>query len=71
MNEQSSWRHGAFTFVGLAAVVAGALAIAGVVDNSDGDTFLNAFLGSLGAALILFGVATAVASITTYLTSRH
>ena len=71
MNDQTSWNHMTFVVVGIAAFVVGALAIAGAVDSDDGDTFLNAFLGSLGAALILFGVATAVAAITTYLTRRR
>ncbi len=71
MNDQTSWRHATFVSVGIVAIVGGALAIAGAIENSDGSTFLNVFLGTLGAALILFGVATAVASITTYLTSRR
>ncbi len=70
MDGQTSWKHVTFTLVGLAAVLAGALALGAVVDDT-GNTFVNAFLGSLGAALILFGVATAVAAITTYLASRR
>lgn len=71
VSDQTSWKHATFVSVGIGAIVGGALAIAGAIENSDGSTFLNVFLGSLGAALILFGVATAVASITTYLTNQR
>jgi hypothetical protein len=65
------WRHVEFAFVGIAAAVSGSVCIAFGVDNQGEDTFFNAFLTAIGVSLMLFGTGTAVASITTYLTSRR
>ncbi|MEX0799993.1 MAG: hypothetical protein WD379_02110 [Dehalococcoidia bacterium] len=65
------WRHVEFAFVGIAAAVVGSLCIAFGVDSQGEDTFLDSFLVAIGVSLMLFGVGTAIASVTTYLTSRR
>jgi hypothetical protein len=53
------------------AVVGGALLLGSAIDSGDGeDVFGRVFLATVGSSLALFGIASAVASITTYLVHR-
>ena len=63
-------KYAVFGVLGVAALIGGSLLVAAGIDT-DEDTFAQAFLVTLGIAVLLFGVATAVGSITTYLASHH
>ena len=72
MNGRDDARHAFFVAIGAAAVVGGALLLGGALDSGEGeDVFGRVFLATVGSSLALFGIASAVASIATYLTHRH
>ncbi len=72
MNEKDDWKYALFGALAVAAVVVGSLLIGAAVDDDGGDDiFGRAVLVTIGSSLSLFGIATAVASITTYLVRRR
>ncbi len=53
------------------AVIIGSFLLAAATNNSNGDdTFGQVFMGSLGVALVIFGVGGGIAVIATYLAKR-
>lgn len=62
-------KYAVFGVLGVAALICGSLLVAVGVDTEG--MFAQAFLVTLGIAVLLLGVATAVGSITTYLASHH
>ena len=72
MNGRDDWKHALFVALGAAAVIGGSLLLASALDNNEGDdVFVRAFLAMVGSSLALFGIASAVASVTTFLVHRH
>jgi len=69
MNGQDSAKHAFFVAAGAVAVVGGALLLGSAIDSGE-DVFGRVFLATVGSSLALFGIASAVASITTYLVHR-
>ena len=72
MNGRDDWKHALFVALGAAAVIGGSLLLGAALDDNEGDdVFIRTFLATAGSSLSLFGIATAVASITTYLVRRR
>ena len=72
MDGQSLWKFVNSFSIGIVAVIVGSLTIAAVIEDTDGgDTFVLAFVATLGSAAVLFGVAIAVASTTIYLVTHR